>query len=551
MTVLWTQVKKDVRSIRWILLVWLVIEVGLAVLVGSGVDARLWDARTIGMVNLEHRTAMWCAEAVFVLVAVWLVQADPLVGSTAFWLTRPVGRSTMLASKAIVAVVFLVAVPLVLDGTVFLTSGVTSRDLWQAAAQQLVGQLLYLLPVMAVAALTPNLGRFALGSAIGIAAWLAMAAVIVERGGFPGHRPGGAVVAGLLVGVTLMCLTCLAVVVHQFLTRRTHRSLFVGGAGFAGVLAVALIWPWPMPAAPSEGIDVRQFDPASVVLSVGPDDLRLRDVGRMSSIFVGEPSAISFSLEAKAALQVPSGFEVRQAQARTTLRFADGTTLQSGNYGSYLVGGMEDLDQPDMIRHVLGPVRVVYSRPQWSPPRELSLLEIPAASMKAHGDQKARCKADLVLGVWTDRVVAEAPARAGARFRYGRFWQGEILDAALERGAIVIRTRESGVLHLQNHDYDFRSYLLVNKARGQAIVSIPTFTVLFWPPYPQVPTTGTLDVRHQTLEFGTYDARDRDFSVNQAWLDGASLVVIEKSRIGTFTRSIDFGDIVLASLPRR
>lgn len=537
MNVLWNQVKKDVRSIRLLLAVWLVIEVGLAVLVGSGVDARFWDDRTVYLIDTEHRIVLYLATAIFALVAIALVQADRLVGTTVFWLTRPVGRSTLLASKAIVAVAFLVLVPLALDAIVFFASGVTPPDLWQALAQQLAGQVLFLLPVLAVAALTPNIARFVLVGVLGILAWLVVDAG-VRALGLP-NRAVGAFVAGEFAALTLMAIACLILIVHQYLTRRTRRSSLVGGAGIAGMLVIFLTWPWPMPASPLPAVDVRQFDPAAVTIPLGADQLHLREY------------SITNLLQADATVHyLPPGFQVRQEDVRTTLRFAGGTLVGPGEkrWGYPDVLG----DHVDLLRRALGPVRVIYSRPVWSPPSpSLNLLQIPARTIEEHGNQAARCKTDILFGVWTDRVAAEVPAHAGARFWYGGFWRGDIVDVTLTGHGVWMRTRESGV-RLRSGDLAPRyGYVLLNRPRGEAIVGTATQTFVFWPNYPPVPSAGTFDVRHADVDFSAYYPKDRDLTVNQAWLDGATLVIVETALMGTFTRSIDFGDIVLASLPRR
>jgi hypothetical protein len=204
-----------------------------------------------------------------------------------------------------------------------------------------------------------------------------------------------------------------------------------------------------------------------------------------------------------------------------------------------------------MLRHALGPVRLIYSQAYSSSPRSsLDLLQVSTRTVDEQGKQPARCKADFVLGVWTDRVIAEVPARASARFRYGGSWQGDILGVAAGPNGIEMRTRESGRLRRIEGVGD-RYYVLLNKSRGDAVVGTASSAALFWPPIPFVPSTGTLDVLHRNVDFSTYYAGDREITLNQAWLDGATLVILETVRIGTFTRSIDFGDVVLASLPRR
>src|SRR5437867_9380396 len=87
---------KDVRRLRLPISLWLAVVAVRGWLVGSGVGS------APGLEHLFEVVEIFLPllEIVFVCVLVVLaVQQDPLVGTDAFWLTRPIARRALLASK--------------------------------------------------------------------------------------------------------------------------------------------------------------------------------------------------------------------------------------------------------------------------------------------------------------------------------------------------------------------------------------------------------------------------------------------------------------------
>ena len=77
---------------------WFAAFVGLvalrAALVGSGIDAGISDRNLLVSLSLASFLLTVLDGALLVALAVQLVQGDRLVGTMAFWLTRPVRGST-------------------------------------------------------------------------------------------------------------------------------------------------------------------------------------------------------------------------------------------------------------------------------------------------------------------------------------------------------------------------------------------------------------------------------------------------------------------------
>ena len=163
-----------------------------------------------------------------------LVHEDSLVGSTAFWLSRPVSGGRLLASKAILVVLAMVVPPIVMQLAV--------RN--QVGSSSLTMTEVFVLPVlttaflMMLAVLTPSLTRMAaLGTIMaGVAivgflglSWFAMplAEDFAYEDALRTLPPWGPLLT-----------VCIAVICHQYLTRRTKRSLVIAFAGIPILLLV-------------------------------------------------------------------------------------------------------------------------------------------------------------------------------------------------------------------------------------------------------------------------------------------------------------------------
>ena len=163
-----------------------------------------------------------------------LVHEDAVVGSTAFWLSRPVSGGRLLASKATLLVLAMVVPPITVQLAVAHQVGSSQRTMTEV----------FVLPVLAaaflmmLAVLTPSLARMAALGAIMVGvtivgllglSWFDMHLVedFVYENAFPSLPPWGPVLA-----------VCIAVICHQYLTRRTKRSLVFAFSGIPIFLLV-------------------------------------------------------------------------------------------------------------------------------------------------------------------------------------------------------------------------------------------------------------------------------------------------------------------------
>jgi len=152
--------KKDLRR-TWIpLAVWLVLLALSFVLVGSAAKPGDYEMQEF-YVMVSAILPLFQTLMLIVIIPL-VIQEDSIVGTTAFWLTLPISRGTMLRSKLLFALVVLVLPPLVAEMIVLAANGASPHYLGLAVPEILIGQLALITVIFVCAALTSSFGRFAI-----------------------------------------------------------------------------------------------------------------------------------------------------------------------------------------------------------------------------------------------------------------------------------------------------------------------------------------------------------------------------------------------------
>jgi hypothetical protein len=262
----------DVRRFRALLAVWLVLVVANAALEG------VWpvlaaDLATRHMVGLIANL-VWLARLLltFVLAAL-VVQAHPLVGSDAFWATRPIPPGMLLASKLLLLAAMMIAIPVAADVALMIVYHVPPNEIAAVAAQNAVSWTLWVVLIISAAALTPSLAQFALligavlvAAAVSLAALLSMS---IYRSNSEPPLSGTAELydpTSWMVGTALIVITAVSLLVVQYRTRNRVRSIAIGVAGLAIAYFTSSAWAWPL-LAPKTEMPPWAADPSMLHLS--------------------------------------------------------------------------------------------------------------------------------------------------------------------------------------------------------------------------------------------------------------------------------------------
>ncbi len=294
MTHLGHLIRWDVRRFRALLVVWLMV-----VAASAALDA-IWpqlasDPRTRQLVGTIGNLLALTEVLVSAVLIAQVVHAHALVGTTAFWMTRPMPAGTLLGAKLVLLGAIMIAAPVVAGILVMAIYRVPAADIFGVSIQTAQLWALWIVALVTAAALTPNLAKYALliGSAL-VAALVTISVLVavamyrfeagppqaqlsVGGGGpfmvwaVPDPTPG--VVATVL---TLVALT--AALIAQYRMRRREVALATGVTGVLVAWFVSSFWPWPF-LAPAIVTPAWAADPMRLSLTATADTVALESPG--------------------------------------------------------------------------------------------------------------------------------------------------------------------------------------------------------------------------------------------------------------------------------
>ncbi len=245
MNLTWHIVKKDLRALRWPLGLWLLcivakLGVGVILLNANGDEGIDWfkqmETLAMGLTAGEGLS--------FVLVAA-LIQEDLMVGTTSFWMTRPISGGRLLRAKLLtIALVFIVA-PVLITLPWWLGCNYGPGEIAWAAAETVAVHAIVVLAALLWSAVTDSLGRFLLWTLVTLAATPIVTAILAYYLTRKGPGPVPEIMSTrVLVMVIIMTVGIFVVLVHQYRTRHTWRSIAVIGATMGLAILTLGFWPW-------------------------------------------------------------------------------------------------------------------------------------------------------------------------------------------------------------------------------------------------------------------------------------------------------------------
>ena len=235
-----------------------------------------------------------------VLIASQLVQQDSTVGSTAFWLSRPISGKRLLAGKSLFLALTVILPAFLTEVLLLLLHGVTLYDTVRSIPQILLFQCLVLALLMMLAGLTRDLARMIFLGILGAIGLLLVQYTSLQLlrwlDPYVFQPPQNALMraiaetvkvvrrirwddslyfSGLIGFLLFLLVVALVVVCHQYLTRRTKKSMILASSVFPGVLLFMTFWTWdfwPDEYPLAEGI----LDPEQVTARIQEKSLKFR-----------------------------------------------------------------------------------------------------------------------------------------------------------------------------------------------------------------------------------------------------------------------------------
>jgi hypothetical protein len=229
------------------------------------------------------------------VLVVTVVHAHSLVGSDAFWMTRPMSPRMLLASKLLPLAGMVVVFPVLCEIVFMTVYAVPLRTMPLVALQLALLQTSWLVLVMAGAVVTRNLAGFAFlaaGSVVALVIAAAVASILAFRqldeefyGGMTAVSVGAIGPAedstGAVLSLVLFPVAAIALMAVQYQTRVRWRAIATGVTALAVLWAVVAYWPWPFLQMPIDTADWASQTERGT-LSAPPDTVAYQpDVGRL------------------------------------------------------------------------------------------------------------------------------------------------------------------------------------------------------------------------------------------------------------------------------
>lgn len=512
---------------------WYGLFLGLAaargLLVGSGIDAHVSNQTLLTSLTLGYVVLTVLHGALMAALTVQLVQGDRLVGTTAFWLTRPVRRADLVVAKIAGAFVALVVVPVLLGVLVMVVNDISWRDATIAAAEDAGVRLSVVLPVMALASVTADLGGFVLSAVAALVAGLTVEAVFQWGPLTTAWRSIESAYSATIVVAAVLVAGMGAAFAHQVARRRRRlTAVLLCVIGLAGLL-VAHRWKTDF-VSPAGGVEAGWLEPSKVSMTLTPTP-----PGELRRL----PGVHPWKVQASFAFAgVPPSVALAPVQLNSVAVFPDGRKVTTGGPSPGGALPWRALWRAHVygrpaIESLLGGVRLLI--PPEVPREEATrlLASLTDEDVREYARQAVRFDVEATLGAVGYRIGSVLPldgraagAAGGERFR--------ILSATCTEGTCTVVVRDATTSFLMDYGRQSRVvFILVNTHRHQALMVSERTAPRGVPVFGPMPIlTERLMVTHRHLVFEA--PKDTPEIIDTGWQTEAAIAAVEMRDLGTF-----------------
>jgi len=489
-----------------------------------------------------------------VVIIALLIHADPTVGTTAFWRSRPISRLALLGSKLLSTALWLVVLPGVVTTVVLSLLGMNLADAATGGSMTSYEQAVFVSMALALAIVTKDLVQFIVAAVIGIGILYGFGEALLPAAlsTWPGLKTTLIYLPRVKVSTIVIGLVGV-VAIYQYLTLRIRYSI----AMLTCVVVVAAIVPrfggarysteysWPA-AAPTNLVS-----PTDVALSVDPGT----QGERTTSDFVNNAGTRVRELSAGITLSgEPRAIYLAPAEVRSTVEFQDHVVTRWSSRWPVASRGGEvrpatAADQPiRSMREALGSLELIIPPSELHWPLRLRLFALPEGQYVRRLGQAVGLDAVITLLAYQHDIVATLPLRAGTRMPVSK---GSVLIESASRTSteVTVVLRETSLeRYYDQSEYWWgrwgHPYVLRNATRRLAIVGhfpggirFASYTTYF------ANTRVVTIVRPVT--FTVPNAAAGGPVLDDEWMKGAELVRLDTRLLGTVTRPLRIENFVL------
>jgi len=334
MNLTWHIVKKDLRRFRGALALWVVLLAAQFFLNLRLLSPRSADLNWFVTSGFLFDVLLAVTLAIGFFLAAALVLSDPLVGTSMFWVTRPISGGRLLRAKLVTVALLFGVVPVLAWLPWWVYCGYGASDMAGAAVRLLGVQGLAVLAAIVLASLVGETGRFA---AVAVLGGVAVLVAVMSFATWDGFQDLSArlVETRLVVATGLLVVTGAVVVWKQYADRRPGSSAAILAAGVGLSLLVVAFWPWRLPCL---GLGWGRPSPGGESLSAEIRDFRFSSVNTYGT---KETEGVSIRILCKG---LPDDSTLAAGTADVRLTWPDGFTIarddvwmgdESWGYGNF------------------------------------------------------------------------------------------------------------------------------------------------------------------------------------------------------------------------
>jgi len=558
-------VRTDVRCFKLLWSVWILIHVADTIFRAVR-PALFGDPRFEASLDLVAGILFLLRWLGLIVIVPIVLQEHPPLGSQAFWLTRPISWRVMFSSKVLTLGAMLVAVPAVSELVLMLAFRVPAAEVLSVFLHTALFQLLWLFCVMALAATTLNLARFALavgGLLVGVLLVINVTVAVLFRNMANGPQMSDVTarstqgVAAPLVLIVLLSLAAGALVMVQYRTRLKRFSLPTGLAGLVLAVLLTLLWPWEnyplaVPAWAARESNL-QFALDSPVGEFNRFDLPSSSGRSGSSWRFG-------SVRAKLS-GVEPGWLATVRLADSSVEFTDGARLATAGNGYGGNVSSDSLDTSAMHASLRRLLVVDRLSDNLRFVREAApAIVITEDQFLANTGKSGTYRGRYLVDLDEMQIASTLPLAPGATFR-DRGLQ-IVIDHVLTQGpSLSIGFHQVTTTTLFDSETPPRlSFYLRNRSRAEAIATSTQSTYVGQArstglplmygvsAYSAGPGSG-FHITSAFVRFETNKSGDQSVDLNETWLSGAEFVVVRTVQRGSVTRTVTIPNFQMVEAP--
>jgi hypothetical protein len=466
----------DIRRHRWLLCLWLLVLVASTVVQGvrPTLAAQPAAANTIALLD---GLLMIVRLLLRVLLTALVVQTHPLVGSDAFWMTRPIPPLTLLRSKAFVLTLFLVIAPVAAESMLMVSYGVPPGQMVRVAIESAVYAAMWAALLATAAALTPTFARFVLlcgGVLATLALYLAIQITVDSIAPYSpplvADPPRPEDPTSAIVAVVTLILGLAVTLVVQYRWRRLAHSAVIAVLMVVASPLVADLWPWPL-------LQRNVQLPASAALESSLPVVARADAVRSVRTEEGNSDGVAPWRRAVAPIQISGlepGWSADIGLLQATLEVDGGRTVTSVSSPVPVPATTDNTKRSRdvAISGLIGATDVLtVFNPRFPGIQSAAvpLLVVPESEFVRLAPVKGHYHGRFHVQLTRHQIEATLPLRPGVGVRNGGYWV-VLNSAVVSSGRIDLRLRESDATSsFDRRPRSERTYYIRNRQNGTAL----------------------------------------------------------------------------------